>query len=56
MTGCPVMMIEEAKRIARNNYFIQLMKLNGRKYIKYSINHLDIIKGDWLDFILKNKK
>ena len=39
----------EAKRIAGNNYFIQSMKLNGRKYNKFSINHLDIIKGGWLD-------
>jgi len=43
-----------AKNAGRDNCFIQSMKLDGKAYKKYTINHYEIIKGGELFFNLKN--
>lgn len=43
----------EAKNAGRDNYLIKSMKLNGKDYRKYSLNHFDISKGGNLKIVFK---
>jgi predicted alpha-1,2-mannosidase len=46
----------EAKNAGKNNCYIESMKLNGKAYKKYTLNHEDIVQGGKLTFVLKEKK
>ena len=46
----------EAKNAGKNSCFIESMKLNGKTYKKYVLNHQDIVKGGKLSFVLKENK
>ena len=37
----------------KDSYYIQSLELNGKPYIKYTINHQDIVNGGKLVFKLK---
>jgi len=45
----------EARNAGKNNCYIKSMKLNGKPYKKYTLNHYDIVKGGKLSFVLKEK-
>ncbi len=44
----------EAPNAGRDNYSIKSMKLNGKRYKKYTLNHQDIVKGGKLSFDLSH--
>ncbi|MHB1179141.1 MAG: glycoside hydrolase domain-containing protein, partial [Daejeonella sp.] len=46
----------EAQNAGRDNYSIKSMKLNGKRYKKYTLTHKDIVKGGKLSFDLSNSK
>ena len=48
------MFVIEAENAGKENCYIQKMELNGKKHSSYKINHLDIVKGGKLKFILKD--
>lgn len=45
----------ETKNAGKNNYFIKTMKLNGKTYAGFMINHRDIVNGGRVRIRLKNQ-
>jgi predicted alpha-1,2-mannosidase len=46
----------EAENAGKDNCYVRSMRLNGKPYRKFILNHQDIIQGGKLEFILSDKK